>query len=82
MDLKLKGRVAFVTGGGQGVGRRISLQLAEEGVAVAVNDYFPERADKVVAEIQAAGGQAFASPGDLTVKESIDAAIHSDFQNW
>jgi 2-hydroxycyclohexanecarboxyl-CoA dehydrogenase len=75
MDLNLKGRVAFVTGGGQGVGRRISLQLAEEGVAVAVNDFFAERADKVVAEIKAAGGKAFAAPGDLTDKATIDAAI-------
>jgi NAD(P)-dependent dehydrogenase (short-subunit alcohol dehydrogenase family) len=75
MDLNLKGRVAFITGAGRGVGRRIALQLAQEGAKVAVNDYFPERAQSVVAEIGAAGGQAFAAPADITDKSQIDAAI-------
>lgn len=75
MDLQISGRVAFITGAGQGVGRRIALTLAEEGVKVAVNDYFAERAEAVVAEIRAAGGQAFAAPADITDKASIDAAI-------
>ncbi len=75
MDLELKGRVAFVTGGGQGVGRRICLQLAQEGCKVAVNDYFTERAQAVVAEIQTAGGQAHAAGADITVKADIDGAI-------
>jgi 2-hydroxycyclohexanecarboxyl-CoA dehydrogenase len=75
MDLNLKGRTAFITGGGQGVGRRIALQLADEGCKVAVNDYFPERAEGVAAEIRAAGGQAHAAPADITDKPSIDAAI-------
>ncbi|MBI5258953.1 MAG: SDR family NAD(P)-dependent oxidoreductase [Burkholderiales bacterium] len=75
MDLQISGRVAFITGAGQGVGRRIALTLAEEGVKVAVNDYFAERAEAVVAEIHAAGGQAFAAPADITDKASIDAAI-------
>jgi 2-hydroxycyclohexanecarboxyl-CoA dehydrogenase len=75
MDLKLKGRVAFITGAGQGVGRRIALQLAEEGCHVAVNDFFAERAAAVVAEIDAAGGIAHAAPADITDKAAIDAAI-------
>lgn len=75
MDLNLKGRVAFVTGAGQGVGRRIAMQLAEEGCAVAVNDFFAERAEAVVREIRAAGGRAHAAPADITDKEAIDAAI-------
>jgi 2-hydroxycyclohexanecarboxyl-CoA dehydrogenase len=75
MDLNLEGRVALVTGGGQGVGRRIALQLAEEGCSVAVNDYFAERAEAVVAEIRAAGGRAFAAVADITDKAAIDRAI-------
>lgn len=77
MDLNLKGRVAFVTGAGQGVGRRISLELAEEGCKVAVNDFFIERADAVVAEIRAAGGQAHAAVGDITNEVAVKAAIAS-----
>lgn len=75
MDLSIKGKVAFVTGGGQGVGRRICLQLAQEGCKVAVNDYFEERAQKVVKEIQAQGGIAFAATADITDKKLIDRAI-------
>lgn len=80
MDLNLKGRTAFITGAGQGVGRRIALQLAEEGCGVAVNDYFRERAEAVVAEIVAAGGRAFAAPADITDKASVDAAIDAAAQ--
>ncbi len=75
MDLNLKGRVALVTGGGQGVGREICLQLAREGVKVAVNDFFGERAEAVVREIEQAGGQAHAAVADITEKAAIDAAI-------
>ncbi|TWO68474.1 SDR family NAD(P)-dependent oxidoreductase [Caenimonas sedimenti] len=75
MDLNLRGRTAFITGGGQGVGRGIALQLAEEGARVAVNDFFAERAEAVAAEIRAAGGQAHAAPADITDKAAIEAAI-------
>ena len=77
MDLNIGGRVAFVTGGGQGVGRRICLELAREGVKVAVNDYFPERARAVVAEIEAAGGVGHAAPADITVEAEVTAAIEA-----
>lgn len=75
MDLHLQGRVAFVTGGGQGVGRRICLDLAGEGVAVAVNDLFEERAHAVVREIEAAGGRAFAAVADITRQADVEAAV-------
>lgn len=75
MDLNLRGRSAYITGAGQGVGRRIALQLAEEGCRVAVNDFFAERADAVVREIQANGGEAFAAPADITDKSQVDATL-------
>lgn len=75
MDLNLKGRTALVTGAGQGVGRRIALQLAQEGAQVAVNDYFPERAQAVAAEIEAAGGRSIPAPADITDRAQVEAAI-------
>ena len=61
----------MVTGGGQGVGRRISLRLAEEGAYVAVNDLIQERADAVADEINCAGGKAISAVADVTKLELV-----------
>jgi 3-oxoacyl-[acyl-carrier protein] reductase len=76
--LDLRGQIAFVTGAGQGAGRGIALTLAKHNAGgVAVNDYVPERAAAVVAEIEAMGVPAMAVPfdvGDLpAVKAAVDA---------
>jgi 2-hydroxycyclohexanecarboxyl-CoA dehydrogenase len=75
MDLKLAGRTALVTGAGQGVGRRIALTLATEGASVAVNDLVTERAQKVVAEIAAAGGHAVVAVFDVTSEAAVRAGV-------
>jgi len=75
MDLNLKDRTALVTGGGQGVGRRIALTLAAEGARVAVNDLVAERAQKVVDEIVAAGGQGVAAAFDITDGAAVRATL-------
>lgn len=75
MDLNLKDKVAVVTGGGQGLGRRICLELAAEGVRVGVNDLFKERAEAVAAEIAGAGGKAIAVPADITKVDEVDGMM-------
>jgi NAD(P)-dependent dehydrogenase (short-subunit alcohol dehydrogenase family) len=75
MDLGIKGRVALVTGAGRGIGRQISLTLAEEGVRVAVNDLFEDRAAAVVEEIRGAGGEAMAVAFDVTNYDAVRAAV-------
>ncbi|HEY0480661.1 MAG TPA: SDR family NAD(P)-dependent oxidoreductase [Kofleriaceae bacterium] len=86
-QLRFDGRVAIVTGAGGGLGRSHALLLASRGARVVVNDLggshtgegkSASAADKVVAEIQAAGGEAVAShdsveDGDQIVKTAIDA---------
>ncbi len=48
---RLQGKTAIVTGGGQGIGRAISIAFAREGATVWVPDFFPERAKSVAEEI-------------------------------
>lgn len=80
--LDLGGRVALVTGAGQGVGRQIALHLAQHGEGgVAVNDYFLARAEAVVDEIRSAGGNAIAVQADVSDFQSTKdmvAKIESD----
>jgi 3-oxoacyl-[acyl-carrier protein] reductase len=65
--LSLGGRVALVTGAGQGVGRQIALHLAlHDSGGVVVNDYHLERAEGVAEEVRAAGGKALAVQADVT----------------
>ena len=53
--LGLRGEVALETGAGRGIGETTAHFLAAQGAAVAVNDYYPERAAGVVAAIKAEG---------------------------
>ncbi len=62
---QLEGRRAIVTGGGAGIGRRISLDFARSGAAVAVCDIATEAAESVAAEIESDGGTARAHGIDV-----------------
>ncbi|MFT7649707.1 MAG: 3-oxoacyl-[acyl-carrier protein] reductase [Candidatus Poriferisodalaceae bacterium] len=69
--MALDGRVALVTGGSRGIGRGIALELASAGASIAVN--YRKDADSArdtVAQIEAAGGSAFAVQGSVT--ETVD----------
>lgn len=72
MDLKLKGRRALVTGSSSGIGQATARMLAQEGCAVVVHGRNRERAEKVAAEIKAAG----IAIGDLATDEGA-AAVHT-----
>ncbi|MCW2813157.1 MAG: short-chain dehydrogenase/reductase [Nocardioides sp.] len=76
----LDGRVAIVTGAARGVGRGIALALAKEGARVAVADLLP--ADDVLADVAAAGGEAWAATCDIRVSAEVDAFVAAVVDRW
>lgn len=71
---KLEGRVAVVTGAGQGIGRAVALRYAQEGAKVAVVDINADAAKAVAGEIVAAGGTAIGVACDVGQRSEVDAA--------
>lgn len=62
----LSGRVALVTGAGQGMGLGIVRALATQGARVLLNDYHAERAERAAAALRGQGLEVSAAPGDIT----------------
>ena len=71
--MKLKGKVALVTGAGKGIGKSIAVSLAKEGCNVIVNYASSEKgALEAVKEIQKIGSRAIAVKADISSKKQID----------
>ena len=74
--MKLKGKVAVVTGGGRDIGKAISIKLAAEGAKVAINWFDSEEECKTtLAEIKDAGGDAILVQGDMTNQSDVDNVV-------
>src|SRR5438105_14003028 len=87
----LEGRVAIITGAGGGIGREHALYFAREGARVVVNDLGSDRhgggkgaelADKTVADIKAAGGDAVANYDSVATREGADGLIWSALNKY
>lgn len=73
--MKLKDKVAIVTGAASGIGRAIALRYAAEGASVVVADLQEDAAAKVVAEIERAGGKGLAVAMDVTGEAAVNAGV-------
>lgn len=91
MTIRYDGRVAIVTGAGQGLGRSHALALAARGARVVVNDLggakdgtgeSSEAARSVVAEIEAAGGEAMANGANVADYAQVEAMVQETLGRW
>jgi 3-oxoacyl-[acyl-carrier protein] reductase len=73
--MSLSGRVAFVTGASQGIGRACALKLATSGAAVVVAARNQDKLNELVKEITATGGKTAAFALDVTDEEQVKSAI-------
>lgn len=91
MTIRYDGKVAIVTGAGQGLGRSHAIELAKRGAKVVINDLggskdgtggSSEAAQSVVAEIEALGGEAIANGANVAKYDEVEAMVKQTMDQW
>ncbi len=80
--MKLKGKVALVTGAAQGIGRSIALLLARNGADIVVSDVNLEKAEETSREIEAMGSKAMAIKVDVSHWEEVEKMVDSILEKF
>ena len=80
--MELGGKTAIVTGAGRGIGRDISLRLAEEGCNLALVSRTGKQLEKVKEEIECINSKAIIFPGDISEKDSISKIIEETMEHF
>jgi len=73
--MRLKDKVAIITGGGRGIGEFTAKRFSQEGAKVVVVDLNEDDVNRVVSEISAAGGQAIGAKVDVTNRTMVDEMV-------
>ena len=80
--MKLEGKVAVITGAGQGIGKGYALEFAKQGADIVVNDVNLEAANSVVKEIEGIGRKAIAVKASVDNKEEVKMLIDTAIEKF
>ena len=79
---QLNGQVAIITGSSRGIGRSIAEEMAKAGARVVVSSRKAEACEAVVAAIRSAGGEAIATPCNISDKTQLQGLVDSALKTW
>ena len=80
--MKLKDKVALITGGSSSIGRAAAVAMAREGAKIALTARRAERCQEAVDEIEGMGGEALALPGNVADAEHVEALVAATVERW
>jgi 3-oxoacyl-[acyl-carrier protein] reductase len=80
--MRLKDKVAIITGAGRGIGQATAVKFAREGAKVTVCDLTPEWIDQTIALCQEAGAEAIGCVADVRDMKSLDAMVKTTLDKW
>lgn len=80
--MELEGKIALVTGSGDGIGKGIALTFAKEGADVAVNDVNLETVEITASEVRALGRRSIAIKADVSKEEEVNQMVDQVIREW
>jgi len=80
--MRLKDKVAIITGAGRGIGQATAVKFAREGARVVVCDLTPEWIDQTVALCREAGAEAIGCVADVRDLKSLQAMVKTTLDQW
>lgn len=80
--MRLKDKVAIITGSGSGIGRGIALEFARQGAKIVVSGRKLEPLNETVSQIKKAGGQAFAVAADVSIQDQVKNLVDSAIDKY